>query len=222
MNKKTQHIRLLRIGGIFLFVLLLLIFLVTFCYYYMVHGRTFTTTDIQDYSNYEKYERLNNLATFPDNKIESLSSEYFYQYCDSFGMPTVQIILTNIYTEEQFTKEIQRLENIELTYNGESNSLYKDDLHFITTAYVGMANWNDTYEYALIVENLNTITYVYLENISKTDLHINNILLPNYYNQQTENMNQSNEISVNHFSFYAFKLGETYINCTDLYQKYSD
>lgn len=195
-----------------LFLFLLLVLLLT-GYYLIVHGKIITVTDKKEYGNYEKYERLNNLAVFPDKDMEMLFDTYFYQYHDLFYAPCVQIILEAHYTKEQFTQELLRLEELELTYSGQTNHLFKDNTHFLSTAYVAMADWNDSYEYALVFENLHTILYVYLENAdSIEDLHVDNLFLPTYYEASS-----SDNVS---YSFYAFPMGDTYRNCTNLYQKY--
>lgn len=194
--------------------LFLLLVLLLAGYYLIIHGKTITVTDKKEYGNYKKYERLNNLAVFPDKNIKTLSDTYFYQYHDAFYAPCVQIILESHYTEEQFMQELLRLEELELTYNEQTNRLLKDNAHFLSDAYVAMADWNDSYEYALVFENLYTILYVYLENADNIEnLLVDNLFLPTYY----EVSSSDDDVS---FSFYAFSIGDTYINYTDLYQKY--
>ena len=118
--------------------------------------------------------------------------------------------------EDEFTKEKERLAAEQLSYAGQTNQLYFDKDNFSSEAYVALADWSDRYEYAIIMEDASTILYVYLENMTRDDLHMDETYLPAYFQDNNESESTEESMTAEHRSFYAFKIGSQYVDCMDL------
>ena len=99
---------------------------------------------------------------------------------------------------------------------GQTNQLYFDKDSFSSEAYVALADWSDKYEYAIIMEDASTILYVYLENITRDDLHMEETYLPAYFQDNNQSESTEESMTAEHRSFYAFKIGSQYVDCMDL------
>lgn len=117
---------------------------------------------------------------------------------------------------DEFSKEIERLAAEQLSYAGQTNQLYFDKDNFSSEAYVALADWSDRYEYAIIMEDASTILYVYLENITRDDLHMDETYLPAYFQDNNQSESTEESMAAEHRSFYAFKIGSQYVDCMDL------
>ncbi|HIW81017.1 MAG TPA: hypothetical protein H9742_05715 [Candidatus Acetatifactor stercoripullorum] len=119
-------------------------------------------------------------------------------------------------TPNEFTKEKERLAAEQLSYAGQTNQLYFDKDNFSSEAYVALADWSDRYEYAIIMEDASTILYVYLENMTRDDLHMEETYLPAYFQDNNQPESTEESMTAEHRSFYAFKIGSQYVDCMDL------
>ena len=117
---------------------------------------------------------------------------------------------------DEFSKEIERLAAEQLSYAGQTNQLYFDKDNFSSEAYVALADWSDRYEYAIIMEDASTILYVYLENMTRDDLHMDETYLPAYFQDNNQSESTEESMTAEHRSFYAFKIGSQYVDCMDL------
>lgn len=153
---------------------------------------------------------------FPERALQAESEEFYYRFQDEIFSPVCQIYLERKYSPEQFAKEIERLEGLELSYLGQTNKLYIDEENYCSTSYVALANWRDRFEYALALENLHTVIYVYMQNMDKKDLYMDKAFLPAYFRENNEESFTFDYIDAEHRSFYGFKIGEKYIECGDL------
>ena len=156
------------------------------------------------------------LIVFPDKEIESISEEFYYEFRDEIFSPVCQIYLKKEYNADEFTKEKERLAAEQLSYAGQTNQLYFDKDNFSSEAYVALADWSDRYEYAIIMEDASTILYVYLENITRDDLHMDETYLPAYFQDNNQSESTEESMTAEHRSFYAFKIGSQYVDCMDL------
>ncbi len=160
------------------------------------------------------------LIVFPEKETEYITEEFYYKYRDEIFSPVCQVYLKREYSHEQFLKEIERLRSEQLTYAGQTNQLYVDEQNFTENvsyiAYVALADWNDKYEYALVMEDTNTIIYVYLHNMTKKNLYMDEAYLPVYFQDNNESESTQENMTATHQSFYAFKFGDKYIDCMDL------
>lgn len=177
------------------------------------------STIIQGSGTYRKLDDkgiYSPLAVFPSSDIDTVSQDFFYQLNDEIFAATCQIYLENRYTEKQFEAEIERLRNLELSYQSQTNCLYVDELNYCNTAYVALANWTDRFEYAIVFENCKTIIYVYLQNMDEKDIYMNKLFLPTYFQDNNVGGYTDEFMDEIHRSFYAFQIGNKYIDCMDL------
>lgn len=80
-----------------------------------------------------------------------------------------------------------------------------------------MANWTDRYEYAITLDDSNTIIYVYLQNMDAKDIHMQADYLPKYFQDNNAGKHQDTDpMTADYRSFYAFRIGDHYIDCMDL------
>ena len=113
--------------------------------------------------------------------------------------------------------ETERLRNLEFSYQDQTNMLYQDEENYCSVAYVAMANWIDRYEYAITLDDSNTIIYVYLQNMDAKDIHMQSDYLPKYFQDNNAGKHQDTDpMTSDYRSFYAFRIGDHYIDCMDL------
>ena len=125
--------------------------------------------------------------------------------------------MENQYTREQYEAETERLRNLEFSYQDQTNMLYQDEENYCSVAYVAMANWIDRYEYAITLDDSNTIIYVYLQNMDAKDIHMQSDYLPKYFQDNNAGKHQDTDpMTSDYRSFYAFRIGDHYIDCMDL------
>ena len=144
-------------------------------------------------------------------------TRFYYQTRDEIFAATCQIYLENQYTREQYEAETERLRNLEFSYQDQTNMLYQDEENYCSVAYVAMANWIDRYEYAITLDDSNTIIYVYLQNMDAKDIHMQSDYLPKYFQDNNAGKHQDTDpMTSDYRSFYAFRIGDHYIDCMDL------
>ncbi|MCD7835315.1 MAG: hypothetical protein LUG83_01365, partial [Lachnospiraceae bacterium] len=182
----------------------------------LFYGKTSELKGNTEYSSLTFEEPHSPLIVFPDKEIQSVSEDFYYQFSDEIFSPVCQIYLKKEYTPEQFINESKRLESEQLNYVGQTNNLYFDENNFYYDAYVALADWSDRYEYALMLNDENTIIYVYLENMTKEDLYMSELYLPLYFKDNNESDSIEESMTEKHRSFYAFKIGNKYVDCMDL------
>lgn len=157
------------------------------------------------------------LAVFPSADMDTVSQDFYYQTRDEIFAATCQIYLENQYTREQYEAETERLRNLEFSYQDQTNMLYQDEENYCSVAYVAMANWTDRYEYAITLDDSNTIIYVYLQNMDAKDIHMQSDYLPKYFQDNNAGKHQDTDpMTSDYRSFYAFRIGDHYIDCMDL------
>lgn len=149
--------------------------------------------------------------------MDTVSQDFYYQTRDEIFAATCQIYLENQYTREQYEAETDRLRNLEFSYQDQMNMLYQDEENYCSVAYVAMANWIDRYEYAITLDDSNTIIYVYLQNMDAKDIHMQADYLPKYFQDNNAGKHQDTDpMTSDYRSFYAFRIGDHYIDCMDL------
>ncbi len=74
----------------------------------------YTSTDINDYGVFEAFDGYSKLDIFPKQLNDNIEVYmYSYYFADTFLDPTAQIYLECSYEEEDYLKEIERLEGIQ-------------------------------------------------------------------------------------------------------------
>ena len=186
--------------------------------YHFIYGTRITSREGEAYHKLEgKGGVYSPLAVFPSADMDTVSQDFYYQTRDEIFAATCQIYLENQYTREQYEAETERLRNLEFSYQDQTNMLYQDEENYCSVAYVAMANWIDRYEYAITLDDSNTIIYVYLQNMDAKDIHMQSDYLPKYFQDNNAGKHQDTDpMTSDYRSFYAFRIGDHYIDCMDL------
>ena len=197
-------------------VLVLGIILSYVCYHF-IYGTRITSREGEAYHKLEGKGVYSPLAVFPSADMDTVSQDFYYQTRDEIFAATCQIYLENQYTREQYEAETERLRNLKFSYQDQTNMLYQDEENYCSVAYVAMANWIDRYEYAITLDDSNTIIYVYLQNMDAKDIHMQSDYLPKYFQDNNAGKHQDTDpMTSDYRSFYAFRIGDHYIDCMDL------
>lgn len=197
-------------------VLVLGIILSYVCYHF-IYGTRITSREGEAYHKLGGKGVYSPLAVFPSADMDTVSQDFYYQTRDEIFAATCQIYLENQYTREQYEAETERLRNLEFSYQDQTNMLYQDEENYCSVAYVAMANWIDRYEYAITLDDSNTIIYVYLQNMDAKDIHMQADYLPKYFQDNNGGKHQDTDpMTSDYRSFYAFRIGDHYIDCMDL------
>ena len=183
----------------------------------LIWGATVISKKGESYHKLETQGIYSPLIVFPSNDVEALSQKYYYQIKDEIFSGTCQIYLENQYTQEQYELEIERLKNIKLSYLDQTNDIYLDQENYCDATYVAMANWTDRFEYAITLEEQNTIIYVYLQNMDQKNIDIDSKYLPQYFHDNNTSVyDATKNMTDEHRSIYSFLIGKKYIDCMDL------
>ena len=185
--------------------------------YHFIYGTRITSREGEAYHKLGGKGVYSPLAVFPSADMDTVSQDFYYQTRDEIFAATCQIYLENQYTREQYEAETERLRNLEFSYQDQTNMLYQDEENYCSVAYVAMANWTDRYEYAITLDDSNTIIYVYLQNMDAKDIHMQADYLPKYFQDNNAGKHQDTDpMTSDYRSFYAFRIGDHYIDCMDL------
>ena len=185
--------------------------------YHFIYGTRITSREGEAYHKLEGTGVYSPLAVFPSADMDTVSQDFYYQTRDEIFAATCQIYLENQYTREQYEAETERLRNLEFSYQDQTNMLYQDEKNYCSVAYVAMANWTDRYEYAITLDDSNTIIYVYLQNMDAKDIHMQSDYIPKYFQDNNAGKHQDTDpMTADYRSFYAFRIGDHYIDCMDL------
>lgn len=198
-------------------VVIVLGIILSYVCYHFIYGTRITSREGEAYHKLEGKGVYSPLAVFPFADMDTVSQDFYYQTRDEIFAATCQIYLENQYTREQYEAETERLRNLEFSYQDQTNMLYQDEENYCSVAYVAMANWIDRYEYAITLDDSNTIIYVYLQNMDAKDIHMQSDYLPKYFQDNNAGKHQDTDpMTSDYRSFYAFRIGDHYIDCMDL------
>lgn len=213
---KKQKVVFAVVAAVVAAVIVLGIILSYVCYHF-IYGTRITSREGEAYHKLEGKGVYSPLAVFPSADMDTVSQDFYYQTRDEIFAATCQIYLENQYTREQYEAETERLRNLEFSYQDQTNMLYQDEENYCSVAYVAMANWIDRYEYAITLDDSNTIIYVYLQNMDAKDIHMQSDYLPKYFQDNNAGKHQDTDpMTSDYRSFYAFRIGDHYIDCMDL------
>lgn len=144
----------------------------------------YTSTNINDYGVFEAFDGYSKLDIFPKQLSDNMEVyKYSYYYADTFLDPTAQIYLECSYEEDDYLREIERLEGVQEEYDGRIQSIVYDTDSFSYPAYVTIDADNHCYEYALLIEE-GKIAYVFLQFIKEEDIAFPMEYLPKKYEQK--------------------------------------
>ena len=139
-------------------------------------------TDIEKYGETDGYGITSTLRTFPQD-LENVEEVIDYHlYCAQFK-GGIEVYLEAKYTEEEFCKEISRLEGVDGPFYKRKYMKKDEALLFSYTTYVATYNHSGVYEYASIDEENFTIRYVFVDYRDPEKLGIKSEYLPRNYNE---------------------------------------
>ena len=178
MNKKSI---------LFLSIILAVICILTGC-------KTYTYTDIADYGNFNNSDCVINLNLdiFPATIDEDICNEYIYSWSRGLMDDGCQIYLDCTYTNDEFSEEKERIENLSggiyseeytqrVTDSGISGIIY-DELSFKAPAYVLTMVEGRQYAYIFLFEEDNRIIYIGLQYCPINNVQFDHDFLPLNYN----------------------------------------
>lgn len=193
-----KHVKLVSI------LLVIWVFLSTGCY--SNNRKIHLSNNLEEYGEYEDlylnpdYEDAP--VVFPkvvNNDGIGINDYFVVKVTQSLKEVGFHIVLDITYSEEEYTKEIARLEQWSRTYNynGETGvaKLLYDEQNFNYPAYVSAYNSLLAYEYALILDN-NHIIYVYISRIKQGETSLLEEYLPKQYYEKN--------ISIEGFSYSVY------------------
>ena len=178
MNKKSI---------LFLSIILAVMCILTGC-------KTYTYTDIADYGNFNNSDCVINLNLdiFPATIDEDICNEYIYSWSRGLMDDGCQIYLDCTYTNDEFSEEKERIENLSggiyseeytqrVTDSGISGIIY-DELSFKAPAYVLTMVEGRQYAYIFLFEEDNRIIYIGLQYCPINNVQFDHDFLPLNYN----------------------------------------
>ena len=157
--------------------------LVYFAIFILFHLRPIKTT-LYRKSN----EKIVNSILFIDSLDGALKTEYYFSDYQLLGGVEVTLIVE--YSETSFNMEIERLETLKNDMNGKGVVKDSNCQLFNYPTYVTTYIPQKKYEYACVNYELLTITYIYIECMSKGKTSISHNLLPKIYLSDEEIFNQ--------------------------------
>ena len=129
---------------------------------------------------YHEYPQVSLL--FPQSINEEQCIDFLCKHTTYQIVGTGWQVLLNIkYNDDEFANEVKRLSD--LCVDSPVCGLTE---YFDLPAYASVWNWACCYEYAVVNEEEKTISYVYLQLINKDYLCLEDVYVPNEYDQQME------------------------------------
>lgn len=139
-------------------------------------------TDLSEYGNFEKFNLLGNLELFPETIPEGfIGGQYYFKYKEGFLDSECQVYLKCNYDKSTYKKEIERLAQIEETYQGKTQKIHYDTENFHQPAFVTVFENDGCYEYALLDEDNLSIVYIFIQWVKEKDIKFPNMYLPHDY-----------------------------------------
>lgn len=183
MVKKIFLIVFKSIGVLITLMFTFLILATIFAFTYVIR-----ITDTQKYLKTDGF--LSEFILFPEN-LENIEEIVDYHYFDYQLRDGREVVLIAKYKESSYYEEIDRLENIyfdvENSYSG-PKYIMKDfeNVLFNKPTYVTTYIPGRTYEYACIDDATYTISYFFIEFMSKERVSVSSEFLPKIYTDDNE------------------------------------
>lgn len=164
-------------------------------------------TDLNKYGSFRKYNLLGNLEIFPQSIPEGLiDGQYYFEYKEGFLDSECQIYLRCCYDILTYKKEIERLTQIEATYQDKTQKIHYDEKNFNKPAYVTVFKNDGSYEYALLDKENLSIIYIFVQWTKEKDIKFPDLYLPHDYNCT---VNKERSFSI--YNFWDSKNGWYYV-----------
>jgi hypothetical protein len=133
-------------------------------------GETYTTSDINNYGIYEGHietedaltKQFTQLLIFPEELSDEWTVNDFYYSCSNKGLldNSYQLLLDYQLPPEDFKAELERLQNLSVTFEGQTRQVAYDTESFRYPAYVTAYEKSGNCEFALIDEENHRIIAV--------------------------------------------------------------
>ncbi|MCL1852130.1 MAG: zf-HC2 domain-containing protein [Peptococcaceae bacterium] len=177
-------------------------------------GDSYTTRDIAEYGKYSGHiafeeEGIHSLLEiFPKALPPAAQVNDYYYYCSNGGLfdNSYQLYLVCSYEQDEFVRERERLESIEISYVGRIQKPTITDTGFRYRAVVTVYQDKDSFEYALLDAETQTIAYVYAQTMG-----IKRSIVPRQYRPQGFKPPQSELTEWGSYNIYRFKDGVIYV-----------
>ena len=178
---KKRYIALIAVGSS-----IVVLAVIAFLIFYFIFGASFPvkTTSIEDYSKRLDQKIYSDLKIFPQEIPESATEvDYYYYYQDMIFDPSAQIYLHCKYSEEDYQKELERLENIQVRYQEkDSNGGYTSD-NYNGEVYIYKDDYSNCHEYAIVNSDTREINYIFFQFLGFLRIHFDKKYLPlDFYN----------------------------------------
>lgn len=165
----------------------------------------FSDDNIQNYqSNIDNIKGIGSFKIFPKVLDDDFVEKYSYKKRVGILQDKYQIYLECKYDAEKYAKEIDRLSNISDSYDGIKNNVSVKKLDEVNSAYVAISGFNDTYEYALVNNNDNTIRYIFLSFFKESQIDFGKKYYPSHSLTEID--------STNIYAYYDKKISGWYVN----------
>lgn len=175
-----------------------------------IAGDSYTTRSIDEYGNYSGHIEIEQegffslLEIFPKELPPSATvKDYYYFRNNGLLDNSYQLYLLCSYDKEDFDREKERLESIELTFGDEVHKPTITDTGFEYHAVVTIFNDQNSFEYALIDEETGTIAYVFAQS-----MRIKESVVPAQYRPQEFTPPQNALTVWGGYNIYRFKINE--------------
>lgn len=201
MKKERERKRIIGIiAGIIAGTLTIFAAAIVFLLLVFFGGPPEVITDVNRYE--EALSKYSNLRTgfivFPESIPDNAQNvEFYFWYQDTWNTPTCQVYLQCIYNDEEYARELERLDSTEKVYDSDAKKLLYDGTgRFNYPAYLAIDGTWHSYEYALLTGE-NQITYVYLAFVHEDKVEMDHSYLPSDYEEMFDRFDV-NEVMERH------------------------
>lgn len=163
------------------------------------------TSNLSDYGMFRSYTANTSLGykVFPTDlsEVETVNDYYFLFKPILWVNPDIQIFLSCTYSKDNFENELNRISQLTSVIDGyNSKSVKYSESIFLVPAYYTVFAMYNSFEYALLDFDTNTIIYVSMQYQSINQIYFDNKYLPQDYLEVYTSADE-HELSYNMYNF---------------------
>lgn len=163
------------------------------------------TSNLSDYGMFRSYTANTSLGykVFPTDlsEVETVNDYYFLFKPILWVNPDIQIFLSCTYSKDNFESELNRISQLTSVIDGyNSKSVKYSESIFLVPAYYTVFAMYNSFEYALLDFDTNTIIYVSMQYQSINQIYFDNKYLPQDYLEVYTSAGE-HELSYNMYNF---------------------
>ncbi|MDY0278897.1 MAG: hypothetical protein RBQ97_12515 [Acholeplasma sp.] len=163
------------------------------------------TSNLSDYGMFRSYTANTSLGykVFPTDlsEVETVNDYYFLFKPILWVNPDIQIFLSCTYSKDNFENELNRISQLTSVIDGyNSKSVKYSESIFLVPAYYTVFAMYNSFEYALLDFDTNTIIYVSMQYQSINQIYFDNKYLPQDYLEVYTSAGE-HELSYNMYNF---------------------